>query len=240
MNGPMNGPTSGPRSHGVMPRRWRYWIGCAAVSMLGTVTPGTVSAAAVPREAPQCVVIGADDAATWRLTCGGAARTLRLAAVRAPRPGTRLEGGETYGTRARDLVRGWFVGRRVEVDGGTAWLAGEDVRVGLLALGLVECTASPGAEGEGCRRAEREGRNARRGMWSFAAWRAHESSAGDPLTLRSPTLPAPEPLGSVAARLSRRTPEQRRAAIDAAMAELAALPPVEEEKKPSRSGSPQR
>jgi hypothetical protein len=178
------------------------------------------------------VVLDADDAATWRLSCGGAARILRLAAVRAPRPGLRLEGGETYGTRARDLVRGWFVGRRVDVEGGTVWVAGEDVRVGLLALGLVESAAPPGVEGERLRRAEREGRNARRGMWSFAAWRAHESSAGDPLPLPSPTLSS-EPLGSVAARLSRRTPEERRAAIAAALAELAALPPAKAEQRTS-------
>jgi hypothetical protein len=41
-------------------------------------------------------------------------RTLRLAGVRAPQPGTALHGGEPYGSRGRDLARGWFVGRRVE------------------------------------------------------------------------------------------------------------------------------
>src|SRR6185503_6118357 len=116
-------------------------------------------------------------AATLRLKCGGVPRTLRLAGVRSPQPGTALHGGEPYGSRGRDLARGWFVGRRVEVRGGTARLGGEDLRRGLLALGVVEWTGSATTAADApLRAAEREARLASRGLWSYEAWRAHQSS----------------------------------------------------------------
>jgi endonuclease YncB( thermonuclease family) len=171
-----------------------------------------------------CIVVGADDAATFHLACGSGPRTLKLASVRAPRPGTLPEGGEPYGTQARDLVRAWFTGRRVEVDGRTARVGGDDLRRGLLFLGLVEwagADATPGAAA--LRRAEREARLASRGLWSLEAWRVHQASARQPLLLPGapPTVPR-EPLGSVAARLERPSAAQRLAAFEAALAQLEA------------------
>ena len=60
---------------------------------------------ALSASAPSCLVVDADDAATLRVQCGGELRTVRLASVRAPRPGPTLLGGEPYGSDGRDLVR---------------------------------------------------------------------------------------------------------------------------------------
>jgi endonuclease YncB( thermonuclease family) len=180
--------------------------------------------------AQSCLVTGADDAATLRLQCQGVTRTLRLASVRAPRPGTPLEGGEPYGTDGRDLVRGWFVGRQVELAGGTVRLGGEDVRRGLLALGLVEWTAPPAVDGSdrALRAAEREARLGARGLWSYDGWRRHQSSVREPLLIPGiPPLAREEPLAARAARLSRQSAAERRAAFAAAIAQLEAQRPAE-------------
>lgn len=181
-------------------------------------------AATAGARAESCLVVGADDAATLRLQCGGELRALRLASVRAPRPGTPLEGGEPYGTQGRDLVRGWFVGRRVEVAGGTAKLGGEDVRRGLLALGLVEWKGAEIADADGkLRSAQREARLAARGLWSYDGWRRHQSSVREPLLIPGvPPQAREESLGIRAARLARKSAAERRAAFDAAIAQLEA------------------
>ncbi|HXT51497.1 MAG TPA: hypothetical protein VN811_10675 [Thermoanaerobaculia bacterium] len=174
---------------------------------------------------PSCLVVGVEDAATLQLQCGSGPRTLRLASVRAPRPGNALTGGEPYGTQGRDLARGWFVGRSVEVSGGTARLGGEDLRHGLLSLGLVEWSGSAATPADApLRAAAREARLASRGLWSHDAWRRHQSTVREPLLLPGVPIGAPEPLGAIAARYARKTPAERRAAFDAAVSRLAALP----------------
>ena len=195
-------------------------------------------AATAGARAESCLVVGADDAATLRLQCSSELRTLRLAAVRAPRPGTPLEGGEPYGTQGRDLVRGWFVGRRVEVAGSTAKLGGEDLRRGLLALGLVEWKGAEAADVDGkLRSAQREARLAARGLWSYDGWRHHQSSVREPLLIPGalPVMPE-ESLGVRAARLARKSVAERRAAFDAAIAQLEAQRRTE----PAPSASPSR
>ena len=202
----------------------------AAVLLAITATAGA--------RAESCLVIGADDAATLRLQCDGELRTLRLASVRAPRPGTPLEGGEPYGTQGRDLVRGWFVGRRVDVGGGTAKLGGEDLRHGLLALGLVEWkgTEAAGVDGK-LRSAQREARLGARGLWSYDGWRRYQSSVREPLLIPGVPPAAPEEsLGVRAARLSRKSAAERRAAFDAAIAQLEAQRRTE----PPPSAAPSR
>ena len=210
----------------------RRALGAMAVLVVAAVL-GVAPAAA---SGQRCQVVGADDAATLRLRCGVEPRLLRLAAVRAPRPGTPLEGGEPYGTQGRDLVRGWFVGRLVEVGGGTARLGGEDVRRGLLALGLVEWTGGATVEGDAAlRAAEREARLAARGLWSYAAWRRHQSSVRQPLLIPGiPPPPAEESLGAAAARLSSRSAAERRAAFEAAVAQLEARRRAQPEAPPKR------
>jgi endonuclease YncB( thermonuclease family) len=171
-----------------------------------------------------CVVIGVDDAATWRLQCGGEMRTLQLASVRAPRPGTPLQKGEPYGTQGRDLVRGWFVGRRVGVGGGTARLGGEDLRLGLLSLGIVEWTGTATTVGDAAlQSAARQARLGSRGLWSHDAWRRHQASAREPLLVPGvPPLPAQESIGAVAARFQRKSAAERRAAFEAAIGQIEA------------------
>jgi endonuclease YncB( thermonuclease family) len=205
-------------------------IGGRRVALVGALIAGVVASSGNAHAAggPTCVVVGVEDAATLQLQCGGEPRTLRLASVRAPQPGNALGGGEPYGTQGRDLVRGWFVGRRVEVGGGTARLGGEDVRHGLLSLGLVEWTGSESTPADApLRAAERDARLASRGLWSYDAWRRHQSTVREPLLVPGvPPLPASESLGAVAARYSRKSAAERRAAFDAAVSHLEALPAV--------------
>jgi endonuclease YncB( thermonuclease family) len=188
-----------------------------------------------------CVVIGVDDAATWRLQCGGEVRTLQLASVRAPRPGTPLQGGEPYGTQGRDLVRGWFVGRRVEMGGGTVRLGGEDVRHGLLFLGLVEWTGTATTAGDAAlQSAAREARLGSRGLWSHAAWRRHQASVREPLLVPGvPPLPAQESIGARAARFQRKSAAERRAAFEAAIGQIEAYrgeaPPLQPSPRPRKA-----
>jgi endonuclease YncB( thermonuclease family) len=220
-------------SCGVRRARRRRFI---TIAMGVAVLVGT-AAAAVAQRSPTCVVVAVDDAATWRLACSGGPHTLRFAGVRAPRPGAALERGEPYGSQARDLVRGWFVGRAVEVGGGTAWLQGEDLRRGLLALGLVELAAPAAGFDAALRAAEREARLGGRGLWSYESWRRHQASVREPLAVpAAPPLPAPEPLGAIAARLSRRSAAERRAAFDAAVSEIGAHPQPRESGNVGSSG----
>jgi hypothetical protein len=107
------------------------------------------------------------------------------------------------------------------------------LRPGLLALGLVEWTGDASAAGDATlRAAERQARLASRGLWSYEGWRRHQSSVREPLLIPGvPSLPPEEPLGAVAARLTRKSAAERRAAFDAAMAQLqaaqrAAKPPA--------------
>jgi len=181
-----------------------------------------------PASGPSCLVVDADDAATLRLQCGGELRMLHLASVRAPRPGPTLLGGEPYGSDGRDLVRGWFAGKRVEVGGGTAFLGGEDVRLGLLRLGLVEWSGGTATSASAAlRAAEREARLGSRGMWSIDAWRRHQATAREPLLVPGtpPVAPA-ESIGIAAARYPRKSEAQRRAAFEASLAQLKTMPPV--------------
>lgn len=191
--------------------------------LLAVATALLAAAPAAAEAERTCVVIGVDDAATLRLQCGGEVRTLRLASVRAPRPGTPLQGGEPYGTQGRDLVRGWFVGRRVEVGGGTVRLGGEDVRHGLLFLGIVEWTGTATAVGDtALRAAAREARLGSRGLWSHAAWRRHQASVREPLLVPGVPLPAQESIGARAARFQRKSAAERRAAFEAAIGQIEA------------------
>lgn len=198
----------------------------------GGVAPAASRAAngrpTVATSNPVCVVVDADDAATLRLQCGNELRTLHLASVRAPRPGPTLLGGEPYGSDGRELVRGWFIGKRIEVGGGTARLAGEDVRRGLLALGLVEWTGSGTTPADApLRAAEREARLGSRGLWSIDAWRRHQATASEPLLVPgTPALAPAESIGAAAARFPRKSEAERRAAFDAAVANLKTMPPV--------------
>ena len=193
---------------------------------------------ALAATASSCVVVGVEDAATLQLRCGEGLRTLRFAAVRAPRPGNAMTGGEPYGTQGRDLMRGWFVGRQVEVSGATARLGGEDLRRGMLSLGLVEWTGSETTSADApLRTAERAARLASRGLWSYDAWRRHQSTVREPLLVPGvPPVPASQSLGAVAARYSRKTAAERRAAFDAAVSRLATLPAV----TPAPSPSPEK
>lgn len=199
--------------------------GGAALATSGAAAGGRPALAANERG---CLVVDADDAATLRLQCGGELRTLRLASVRAPRPGPTLLGGEPYGSDGRELVRGWFVGKRVEVGGGTARLGGEDLRRGLLALGLVEWTGSATSAADApLRAAEREARLGSRGLWSIDAWRRHQATASEPLLVPgTPALAPAESIGAAAARFPRKSEAERRAAFDAAVANLKTMPPV--------------
>jgi hypothetical protein len=205
------------RSEGMQGGRPGIWLLVVATALLAAAP----AAAGTERT---CVVIGGDDAATWRLQCGGEVGTLQLASVRAPRPGTALQGGEPYGTQGRDLVRGWFVGRRVEVGGGTVRLGGEDVRLGLLFLGIVEWTGTATTAGDAAlRSAAREARLGSRGVWSHDAWRRHQASVREPLLVPGvPPLPAQESIGAVAARFQRKSAAERRAAFEAAIGQLEA------------------
>jgi len=97
----------------IQKRAWRRRVcGTLALAAFSTVPAAAASAA-------HCKVTGVEDAATLRLACPGGERVLRLAAVRAPRPGLPLEGGEAFGTEARDAVRLGMLGRLVEVRGDT-------------------------------------------------------------------------------------------------------------------------
>ncbi len=222
------------RSRGIQGRGLGIWLPAVATALLAAAP----AAAAVGRS---CVVIGADDAATLRLQCGGEVRTLQLASVRAPRPGTALQGGEPHGTRGRDLVRGWFVGRRVEVGGGTVRLGGEDVRLGLLSLGLVEWTGTARMVGDAAlQAAERAARLGNRGLWSHDAWRRHQASAREPLLIPGvPPLPVEESIGAVAARFQRKSAAERRAAFEAAIGQIEAhrgeAPPPQPSPRPRKA-----
>jgi len=205
------------RSRGMHGGRPGIWLLAVATALLAAapVAAGTERT---------CVVIGVDDAATWRLQCGAEVRALQLGSVRAPRPGTPLQGGEPYGTQGRDLVRGWFVGRRVGVSGGTARLGGEDVRLGLLFLGIVEWTGTATTAGDAALQAKaREARLGSRGLWSHDAWRRHQASVREPLLVPGvPPLPAQESIGAVAARFQRKSAAERRAAFEAAIGQIEA------------------
>src|ERR1044072_1746665 len=158
----------------------------ASVAFAVAIVAGILASAspALAVGGPSCVVVGVEDAATLQLQCGGEQRTLRLASIRAPRPGNALGGGEPYGTQGRELVRGWFVGRRGEGGGGRARLGGGGVRRGLLALGLVEGPGSGVTAVDALlRAAEREARLASRGLWSYNAWRQHQSTVRETLQI---------------------------------------------------------
>ena len=204
-------------------------------AMVGVAGGGPALAASrgagapVPSSAsgPSCLVVDADDAATLRLQCGGELRMLHLASVRAPRPGPTLLGGQPYGSDGRDLVRGWFGGKRVEVGGGTAFLGGEDVRLGLLRLGLVEWSGAATSTSAALRAAEREARLGSRGLWSIDAWRRHQATARQPLLVPgTPPLAPAESIGAAAARFPRQSEAARRAAFEASLAQLETMPPV--------------
>ena len=217
-------------------RKCGFMMAAAVAAMVGVAGGGPALAAsragvgALPSSGsgPSCLVVDADDAATLRLRCGGELRTLRLAAVHAPRPGPTLLGGEPYGSDGRDLVRGWFAGKRVEVSGGTAFLGGEDVRIGLLRLGLVEWSGGAATSASApLRAAEREARLGSRGLWSIDAWRRHQATAREPLLVPgTPPLAPAESIGTAAARFPRKDEAQRRAAFEAAVAQLKTMPPV--------------
>ncbi|HEV8238281.1 MAG TPA: hypothetical protein VGS57_02815 [Thermoanaerobaculia bacterium] len=210
--------------------------GASTSTASGRVNNGLAESA---RSGPSCLVVDADDAATLRLQCGGELRIVRLASVHAPRPGTTLLGGEPYGTEGQELVRGWFVGKRVEVSAGTVRLGGEDVRLGLLRLGLVDWAGSATTAGEAdLGSAEREARLASRGLWSYDAWRRHQATARVPLLVNGPPPRAVESIGVAAARFSRKSEVERRAAFDAAVAQLKTLSPVAAAKPAAEAGAP--
>jgi endonuclease YncB( thermonuclease family) len=174
-----------------------------------------------------CRVVAVNDTIALRLTCAGGVRDVRLATVRAPRPGTPQLGGEPFAAESRELASGLLTGRDVMVAGGVVRHGGMDVRLELLVLGLVQL-ADPGGIRQGREEllaAEREARARHRGLWSLAAWRRHLASARQPTSLATPAPRAEEPLAARAARLSRLPWEERKAAFDAALAELAAGPP---------------
>jgi endonuclease YncB( thermonuclease family) len=197
----------------------------AASAALASALLATLVLASPLRAAPQvepCVVVDVIDAATLRLACAGRERTVRLPAVRAPRPGAPQQGGEPFSGESLALAAGLLRAQPVVAVAGVVLYEGEDLRRQLLALGLVQLADIPSFHGAGAelRAAEREARAARRGLWSLAAWRRHQALATRPTELIAPTPRVEEPLAARAARMTRLSWEQRKAAFDAAMAEL--------------------
>jgi endonuclease YncB( thermonuclease family) len=195
------------------------------VALLGTLAAALTLALAAPasgRAPARCTVAAVADAATLALRCGRAERAIRLPALHAPRPGGPHDGGEPFAAGSWKLASEWLDGAEVELRGGLVYLGGVDVRRELLSRGLasLEAAADP-ADRAALGPAEREARAQRRGVWSHAAWRAHQAAATEPVPLPSPPPPAPrEPLAARAAHAGQPSWEQRKAAFDAAVQEL--------------------
>lgn len=204
-------------------------LGSAPLALLAAGRPG--QAAAPATSSPEgCVVTAVADAVTLELRCDGVTRLERLRGVRAPRPGPPHAGGEPFAVESRRRAQQWLAGLRVELADGVARLAGEDVRLALLARGLalVEPAAAERAGLVALRYAEREARRRGLGAWSHAAWRAHQASVTEPVALATPPPPSEPPrLAARAARPGQPSWEERKAAFDAALRELerAAPPP---------------
>ena len=198
-------------------------LGVWIAPLLALLALGAPRAAA--GEDALCRITAVVDAATLRLACAGGDRMVRLDGVRAPRPGLPQEGGEPYGSDSRELARRELTGRSVVVAaaGGLKWLAvdGVDLRGPLLASGMIQTTAA------GRRRlaaallaAERSARAGQRGLWSYEAWRRHREAARSPFALVQPPPKAPESAAGRAARAGDKPWQERKAAFEAALAEL--------------------
>jgi endonuclease YncB( thermonuclease family) len=218
----------GGRAHAqARPRsRWRV-VRVALLALLLGLLAGVRAPGAEVAPNVACEVTGVDDAATLVLRCpapaagpGGGARVVRLADVVAPRPGAMRRGGDALGEVARAWVERWLAGCTVQVSASTVLLGGADVRVELLARGLVGCAprADP-RDGLDCLAHERVARAAGRGIWSYQAWRQEQAAAHEPLDVGPPPVAAPasEALGAVAARYARRSAAERQADFEAAL-----------------------
>ena len=211
-----------------MRNRRAVWRWVLAGLLVGVVTPaaarGAVASAGAGSRAAAgepCAIVAVRDAATLRVHCGAGHREVLLPGIVAPRGGGPLLGGEPFGDESRDEARRWLVGRRVVPAGDSLWLDGADVRVLLLARGLAQIARGAAARlPPALATAERSARERQLGIWSHAAWSRHQAAVTRPMDLPTPPPPQPPSLGRVAARHARHTPEQRRAAFDAAIAAL--------------------
>ncbi len=178
--------------------------------------------------AESCDVIAVEGVVTLRLVCPSGVRDVKLAAVRAPLPGPPQRGGEPFSRESRELARRALAASRVELQGQTVFLSGDDVRRKLLAAGLaLLAPEATGAVDPPLRAAEREARGAGRGVWSHAAWQRLQAAATE-IDLPAPLpMATPEPLGARAAALARGDWAERKAAFEAAVAQLSA--PVRED-----------
>src|SRR5688500_7407715 len=147
--------------------RWRRARGATGglgraigpVALLAAIWPGPATASAASPPAI-CMVARVADGVTLELRCAGETRLERLRGVRAPRPGPPHAGGEPFAAESRREALRWLAGAPIALAGGVARLDGEDVRLGLLARGLVvvEPAAADRAELAALRFAEREAR----------------------------------------------------------------------------------
>ena len=193
---------------------------------VATAAPRRLAAAPAVTE-ERCVVIAVTDAVTLTLRCGGRERAAPLPGVRAPRPGGPHAGGEPFAIEGRREVERWLLGAELTLRAGGAWLEGRDLRRELLARGLalLDAGEAQGAELAALRGAEREARSRGLGAWSHAAWRAHQASVTEPVPLPGGRPPPPAvPLAARAARPGQPSWEERKAAFDAAIRELARSP----------------
>jgi len=189
----------------------------------GIALAGVTAAPAAAAALESCTVKAVLDATTLRVGCVAGERTIVLAGVRAPRPGTAAARGEAYGDEARWWVETWLAGRRVDVSGDQVRLAGGDVRLEVVRRGLASCASGDAAFAPMCGAAEEEARRARRGIWSWDAWQRHRQRGGEAVPIaEAPPPPAPASLGALAARLPRKSWEERKAEFDDALAVAAA------------------
>jgi endonuclease YncB( thermonuclease family) len=211
--------------------------GSAGAPVTPAWTPGgtapsaaaTPSATAAPPGAAAgetCTIAAVRDAATLSLECPGGRRERQLGGVVAPRPGPPLRGGEPFGDESVAAARTWLLHRVVTAGAEDVRLDGVDLRLGLLARGLVQLGSDAAARAPDLYAAEREARRHQLGVWSHAAWQRHQAAMREPLDLPTPEPAATPALATVANRLARRSPAERREAFAAALAALAAREPA--------------
>jgi endonuclease YncB( thermonuclease family) len=202
----------------------------AALASHALLASASAFAADGTRPSRQCGIVAVRDAATLTLRCDGRDRLVRLPGLRAPRlPSLASDPhGEPFAARSRELAEAWLRGSEVELRDGLVLLDGSDLRRDLLARGLAQLETAPPAiasatapGGDPLRAAEREARAQRRGIWSHDAWLARRSAATDPVPLPSPPPPPSRPaLAALAVRPGQPSWEERKAAFEAAVAEL--------------------
>lgn len=188
--------------------------------------------ASAARPAPKtppisCRIVAVEDAATFRVVCGGRPGRLRLPGVRAPVPGPSQLGGEPFADGSRRLASALLAGEEIQIErpatarASRVRLGGRDLSLLLLRSGLVFAIPEGGTRGRLLVAAERAARAARIGVWSLDAWKAHRDDATRAVDLPFPTAAPPEPtLGQRARALTDKPWEERKAAFEKAVAAL--------------------